>query len=183
MKSFCFRIFLIFTASTCFACKEDPIKYNFDYWLNQKDQEINQRGCVRDQIKFWKFAYQNRDNKKAIELGKTLRKRKILDKTILKLESYALFDVKRYDEALGAYLLSKEAQKKCRLFTITCHVNQSEFDSVFDHYLLYKYYRAANRKIAADLQLEQGNSDLRTRYPSEADFIYQKKWFSKAVGL
>ena len=158
------------SSTTSLACKEGP-DYNFEKWLKLNDKELQRRNCEREQIKLRMFSHNN-DTKKVIESGKKLRKNHILDKTDLNYEAHALYAEKRYDEALGVFLLSQDSLENCRISLACGRKDQS----VFYRYLLYKYYLAANRNVAADVALKEANIEYKKRYRGEPDLQKIFQW-------
>jgi hypothetical protein len=156
---------LSLNSTTSLACKLDIVDYDFAYWLKLNNEELQRTGCVHEQIKFRMFHY-NGDTENVIKSGKKLRKKHILDKIDLQSEANALYTAKRYDEALGVFLLSQDQDRseKCRLFIMSSCGRDWKLQSMADRYLLYKYYRATNRNIAADNVLKATNVEYEKTY-------------------
>ncbi len=172
-------ILLVLDSATSLACKEGPVDYDFEYWLKLNDKELQRTRthCVHEQIKFRMFLYKG-DTENVIKSGKKLRKEHVLDKIDLKSEASALYTAKRYDEALGVFLLSQDSDplEECSLFMHLCRNWKDE--SIADHYLLYKYYRAANRNIAADIALKRANIEYEKVYINQPDLQKIFQWLS-----
>jgi hypothetical protein len=156
---------LTLNSTTSLACKDGHVDYDFAYWLKLNDAELQRTGCVREQIKFRMFSHNN-DTKNVIKSGKKLRKKHILDNLDLQIEADALYTAKRYDEALGLFLLSQDQDRwgKCNLFRRSSCGIDWKLQSMVDRYLLYKYYRATNRNLAADKVLNETNVEYEKTY-------------------
>ena len=142
----------IITPALSFACKSP----DYSYWLSLSDKELQQHGCVRDQLFMALYSFDGR-TEKTVTLGKMLRRKGIFNIDSIKLEADALYKTKQYEEALKVYLLSQSADNKCEAKS-TC--GKWEYSDAIEHYLLYKYYRAANHINSANIELKKGDIEF-----------------------
>jgi hypothetical protein len=172
-----FLCLLTLNPVTSLACK-GFVPLNFEYWLKQNDEALQRNHCVREQIKFRMFLSKG-DTENIIKSGKKIRKQHVFDKIDLKSEANALYNAKRFDEALGVFLLSQDASEQCHLFIDIClrAWNSTYRDEhIYDHYLLYKYYRAANRNMAANVALKEANIEYEKKKGHQPDLQKIFQW-------
>jgi hypothetical protein len=138
----------ILTSSNGFACKN----ISLEYYLQMSSHELKKHHCTRNQL-ILEVANQQNNFDQVIFLGKKLRNNNIFDQNSLRSEAFALFSVKRYQDALTIFLQSKSALTICQIASSNC--GRNETSNAIDHYEYYKYFCAAgiNDKAAIELKL------------------------------